>query len=65
MNTPNIFKPVDNRPFVPDHYEVIDSHTDQVVGSYKTSKRAYHRADNLDLAYGGIRYMVRIIWSKD
>ena len=40
-------------------YNVIDLHTKQVVGNYKTLKRASNRANKLDLKYGAIRYSVR------
>ena len=39
-------------------YEVIDSHTGDVIGSYSTFKRARNKADKLDLVYGAIRYRV-------
>ena len=40
-------------------YNVIDLHTKQVVGNYKTLKRASNRANKLDLKYGATRYSVR------
>ncbi len=39
-------------------YQVIDSQTKQVIGTYSTLKRASHKADKLDLAYGSYRYIV-------
>ena len=39
-------------------YKVIDLLTNQTVGTYKSIRRAYRRADKLDLAYGMVRYYV-------
>jgi hypothetical protein len=40
-------------------YQVIDSQTNEVVGTYGTLRRARREADRLDLEYGAIRYRVR------
>lgn len=40
-------------------YKVIDLQTNQVMGTYKVMRRAYRRADKLDLEYGAIRYYVK------
>ena len=39
-------------------YQVIDRQTNNLMGTYSTSKRARNRADKLDLAYGSYRYKV-------
>jgi hypothetical protein len=44
-------------------YQVIDLHTKKVMGTYATRAAASRRADKLDLAYGAIRYVVKIIWA--
>ncbi len=46
-------------------YQVVDIQTKQVVGTYGNRKAASRRADKLDLAYGAIRYVVRIIWADE
>ncbi len=46
-------------------YQVIDLHTKQVVGTYNSRKAASRRADTLDLAYGAIRYSVRVIYADE
>lgn len=38
-------------------YQVIDIQTREVIGTYSTAKRAYHRADKLDSEYGVVRYI--------
>ena len=40
-------------------YQVIDSRTGQVVGTYANKQRARNRRDALDLQYGAVRYSVR------
>jgi hypothetical protein len=40
-------------------YEVIDGKTKQLMGIYKTRKRASSRANKLDLIYGAVRYFYR------
>lgn len=42
-------------------HEVVDCHTQQVVGQYKSARRAYSAADRKDAAYGAVRYVVRPI----
>ena len=44
-------------------YQVIDNQTKKVMGTYTTRAAASRRADKLDLAYGAIRYTVKIIWA--
>lgn len=39
-------------------YQVIDSQTQQIRGTYQSRRRAARRADALDLEYGAIRYRV-------
>lgn len=39
-------------------WNVIDSHTGHVVGSYASLQRARRAVDRLDNAYGGYRYHV-------
>lgn len=47
-------------------YQIIDARTGLTIGRpYKSRSRAYRRADKLDLAYGGYRYTVRIIWGEE
>lgn len=43
-------------------YQVVDAKTDKVMGTYTEGTRARRRADKLDLAYGAVRYSVKIIW---
>lgn len=40
-------------------YQVIDTKTQQVVGTYTNKQRARNRRDALDLQYGAIRYRVQ------
>lgn len=40
-------------------YEVVDSKTQIVVGTYSTMRRAYNAADKQDNIYGAVRYFVR------
>lgn len=39
-------------------FQVIDTQTKIVVGTYSTLRRATNKADKLDLQYGAIRYRV-------
>jgi hypothetical protein len=48
---------------VPIRYDIIDRHTQQVVGSAKTRVAASRSADKRDLAYGAYRYSVRPIYA--
>ena len=41
-------------------YIVIDTHTDEVKGRYKTRPQANRRADRLDNIYGAYRYAVEV-----
>lgn len=53
--TPNAPEPQERR------YVIIDTHTQQQIGStYASRIRAQRRADALDLAYGAVRYFVRM-----
>jgi hypothetical protein len=40
-------------------YQIIDTQTKQVIGTYSSRVRASRKADRMDLAYGAIRYMVK------
>lgn len=40
-------------------YQVIDTRTQQVVGTFKNKQSARNKRDRLDLAYGAVRYSVR------
>ena len=40
-------------------FQVVDSRTGTVMGSYSSRKMASRKADKLDLEYGAIRYAVR------
>jgi hypothetical protein len=42
-------------------YQVIDTKTQTVVATCKTSKAARAKQDRLDLAYGAVRYTVRMV----
>ena len=42
-------------------YRVIDIQTNQVMGTYKTLRRATTRADRLDLEHGAVRYIVQAV----
>ncbi len=45
-------------------YQIIDIKTGLNVGKpYSNRVRASHRADKLDLAYGAVRYVVRLIFT--
>lgn len=39
-------------------YQVIDTRTKSVMGTYSTLRRALNKADKLDLAFGAVRYSV-------
>jgi hypothetical protein len=41
-------------------YQIIDTHTNRVVGVYTNRIRAYRKADRLDSEYGAIRYAVKV-----
>jgi hypothetical protein len=43
------------------NYQIIDTHTGYIVSIYATLIRARHAADELDSAYGAVRYTVRRI----
>lgn len=45
-------------------YELIDSKTGFVLGTYSYARRnsARRRADKLDLLYGAVRYVVRPVF---
>lgn len=45
-------------------YDLIDSRTSQVVGSFQSRNRAYAAADRRDNAFGAVRFIVRPIWSE-
>ena len=40
-------------------YQIIDRHTQAVVGTFKNKQAARNKRDRLDSAYGAVRYMVR------
>lgn len=42
-------------------YQIIDTHTKAVVGTYSTFIRASRRRDRLDIAYGAYRYRVEAV----
>lgn len=42
-------------------YQVIDIQTKQVIATKKTRIAARRLADRKDLAYGAIRYIVRLV----
>ena len=39
-------------------YQVIDTRTQVIVGTFTTRKAASRKADRLDLEFGAIRYLV-------
>lgn len=39
-------------------YQVIDSRTQYIMGTYSTMRRALNKADKLDNIFGGYRYQV-------
>ena len=47
-------------------WQVIDSQTGKILGSYDYAKRrlAYAKADRLDNQYGAVRYVVNVIEKK-
>lgn len=42
-------------------YLVIDGQTGEIRGSYASRRRAFRRADKLDLEYGAYRYYVQVV----
>ena len=40
-------------------YQVIDTQTKKVCGTYSSAQRARNRRDQLDLQHGAIRYRVK------
>jgi hypothetical protein len=44
-------------------FDIIDNQTNKVVATAKTRPSANRKADNRDLKYGAIRYIVKAIWS--
>lgn len=42
-------------------YQVIDSRTGVLMGTYASLKMASRRADKLDQAFGAVRYTVRSV----
>lgn len=46
---------------MPHTHEVIDIQTGKSMGKYKSGRAAYDRADKLDMAYGAVRYVVKLI----
>lgn len=46
-------------------YQVIDSQTGAVVGSYQNKQAARNKRDRLDLVYGAVRYSVREMTETD
>ena len=42
-------------------YQVIDRHTQSIIGTYKSRKRATNKADKLDNIYGAYRYKVKSV----
>lgn len=44
-------------------FDIIDNQTGKVVATAKTRPSANRMADNRDLKYGAIRYIVKAIWS--
>lgn len=45
-------------------YQVIETRTGYVKGTYSTLKRANNKADKLDLEIGGYRYSVKRVEKK-
>jgi len=47
-------------------YQVVDSHTGAVVRAKCATLRSAHRiADRLDLEYGAVRYIVRLVRTQE
>lgn len=46
-----------------DRYEVIDSSTSKIVGSFKNRDAAYRMADRKDASYGAVRFIVNPVWA--
>lgn len=42
-------------------YAIIDIQTKKIVSIHKTKQFARRKADKLDLKYGAIRYVVKIV----
>lgn len=44
-------------------YQVIDTHTKQIIATYPENKArvARNRANKLDLKYGAVRYVVKFV----
>ena len=42
-------------------YQVVDTQTGKVCGTYQNAQRARSRRDELDLRYGAIRYRVKTV----
>ena len=42
-------------------YQVIDTHTKQVVSTHKTLKSASRKCDRLDNEYGAVRYVHKYV----
>lgn len=49
----------------PVRFDIIDVQTQQVIASRLTRKRATTKADQLDNAYGAVRYVVKAIWANE
>lgn len=47
----------------PIRYDLIDSRTGAVLKSYKNREVATRAADQKDMAYGAVRYIVKPIWA--
>lgn len=41
-------------------YNVIDTQTGFMIGTYKTRSRATNKADKLDMIHGAVRYSVQL-----
>ena len=40
-------------------FDIVDTHTKQIIGTYKNRLTASRKADKKDLEYGAVRYIVR------
>jgi hypothetical protein len=49
----------DMTPETTNRYQVIDMRTGVIMGTYASRARALRKADQLDLAYGAVRYRVQ------
>lgn len=45
------------------HYEIVDRHTNKIVGTAKTRTGANRSVDKRDNAYGAYRYFARAVWA--